>query len=276
LELMTESELETYRMHRRFDRMGRLIGDEGMRRLMNAHVMILGLGGVGSFAAESIVRSGVGEVTLIDFDEICITNFNRQLHALGGLVGKQKAEVMGERLQKINPQLKANILVKFYNEKTAAEIFSRKPDYVIDAIDSVTSKCHLIHYCHSNKIPLVSCMGSGGRLDPSQIRVSDLSETSVDPLARDVRLILRQKYGFPSEGKGKFGIPAVYSIEHPRKPVDLHYDGGKGFRCVCPQGENEFFNCDSRNMIWGNAGFVTGAAGLQMASVVVRGLLAEA
>ena len=274
-EPMTEAELENYRLHRRFDRMGRLVGDEGMKKLMQSHVMVIGLGGVGSFAAESFVRSGVGEITLVDFDEICITNFNRQLHALNGLVGERKAEVMAERMLKINPQLKANARVQFYNEKQAEEIFSKKPDVVIDCIDSITSKCHLIHLCHSRGISIISAMGTGGRMDPAQIKVTDLSQTSVDPLARSVRSILREQYGFPAEGKGKFGVTAVYSTEQPRKPLDLHYDGGKGFRCVCPQGDNEFFTCDDRNMIWGNASFVTGAVGLQMASLGVRLILGE-
>src|SRR3954463_11246301 len=120
---MTESELENYRLHRRFDRMGRLIGDLKMKRLMESHVMIIGLGGVGSWAAESVVRSGVGEVTLVDFDEICITNANRQLHALSGLVGKPKAEVMAERMAKINPKVVARSMALFYNADHCATIF---------------------------------------------------------------------------------------------------------------------------------------------------------
>jgi tRNA A37 threonylcarbamoyladenosine dehydratase len=275
IEPMNETELENYRLHRRFDRMGRLVGDEGMKRLMEAHVLIIGLGGVGSFAAESLVRSGVGRLTLVDFDEICITNFNRQLHALGGLVGEKKADVMAERMRKINPQVKIQSVVNFYNERTSDEILACTPDLVIDGIDSITSKCHLLATCKKKGLPVISSMGTGGRMDPTQIRVDDLAKTTYDSLAREVRSILRSEHGFPEDGKGEFGITAVYSLEPQSKPLDLSYDGGKGFRCVCPQGGNEFFNCDNRNLIWGNASFVTGAFGLHLASLAVRKILSD-
>lgn len=269
---LTPAELENYTLHRRFDRMGRLVGDLKMKKLMDSHVMIIGLGGVGSWAAESIVRSGVGHVTLVDFDEICVTNFNRQLHALQGLVGKDKAEVMGERMRKINPQAKIEVVSRFYNANHCAEIFQNHPDYVIDAIDNVTAKCHLLHFCHSQKIPIITSTGSGGRIDPTQVRIADLGKTEIDPLARSIRRILREKYSFPPEEGASFGISAVYSIEPPQAPEELTYDGGKGFRCVCPQGQNEFFNCESRNLILGNASFVTGTFGFYCASKVVQAL----
>lgn len=274
---MTESELETYRLHRRFDRMGRLVGDTAMEKLFKTHVMIIGLGGVGSFAAESIVRSGVGKVTLVDFDEICITNFNRQLHSLQGRVGEKKADVMAERLKKINPQAEVYSIAKFYNARFSDEIFAEAKtltgqdvDYVIDAIDSVTSKCHLLATCRERKIPIVTSTGSGGKMDPTRLKITDLGQTSKDPLAKAIRRILREQHGFPQEGA--FGIQAVYSDEATRAPMELNYDGGKGFRCVCPQGQNEFFNCDNRNIILGNASFVTGAFGLACASIVVRAI----
>lgn len=272
---MTEAELETYRLHRRFDRMGRLVGDPGMKRLMGAHVMVIGLGGVGSWTAESLARSGVGELTLVDFDEICVTNFNRQLHSLNGLIGEKKAEVMAERLRKINPGAKINAVVNFYNERLAEEVLpeSLRPDVIIDAIDSITSKCHLLAACHKRGIPVFTSMGTGGRMDPSQMRVADLSKTHHDPLARSVRSILRGQYGFPEDGQGEFGITAVYSAETPMEPQELSYDGGKGFRCVCPQKDNEFFNCDNRNLIWGNASFLTGSFGFQLAALAVKHLL---
>jgi tRNA threonylcarbamoyladenosine dehydratase len=262
---------DTYRLHRRFDRMGRLVGDVRMKKLMDSHVMVIGLGGVGSFAAESVVRSGVGVATLVDFDEICVTNFNRQLHALQGMVGSRKAEVMAARMKQINPQAEIRPIAKFYHAPTCEEIFATRPDYVIDAIDNVTAKCHLLAYCRAQGIPVVSSMGSGGRMDPTQVRVCDLAQTQGDPLAREVRRILREKHGFPAEGP--FGIPAAYSPEPVTAPEELHYDGGKGFRCVCPQGDNPYFQCDNRNLILGNASFVTGAFGLACASVAVRGLI---
>lgn len=271
---MDSAELENYKLHRRFDRMGRLIGDQAMNRLLSSHVMVVGLGGVGSWAAESLVRSGIGKLTIVDFDEICVTNFNRQLHALQGLVGQKKAEVMADRLRKINPQAEITAMVKFYNADYQAEIFAQRPDYVIDAIDSVTPKCHLLAYCKGEGIPIVTSTGSGGRMDPTQVKTMDLAKTQHDPLARSVRHILRQQYGFPD--KGPFGITAVVSEEPVTEPVELHYDGGKGFKCVCPQGDNEFFQCDNRNLILGNSSFVTGAFGLACASVAVRNLLARA
>lgn len=273
-EAMTPAELENYTLHRRFDRMGRLIGDHKMKKLMNSHVMIIGLGGVGSWAAECIARAGVGEITIVDFDEICITNFNRQLHALQGQVGTQKAEVVAERLRKINPQAKINVHTKFYNFETADEIFATRPDHVIDAIDHITSKTHLLNLCRERRIPVVCSTGSGGRMDPLRIQVCDLAKTEIDPLARAVRKILRDKYGFPE--KGPWGISAVYSDEEPTWPEELKYDNGKGFRCVCPQNDNPYFNCDSRNLIMGNAGFVTGTFGNVAAYVVVRDLIAQA
>jgi len=272
---MTEQELENYKLHRRFDRMGRLVGDAKMKRLMDAHVMVIGIGGVGSWAAEAVVRSGVGKVTLVDFDEICVTNANRQIHALAGVVGKQKTDVMAERLRQINPRVEIRALAKFFNQESQAEVFSVRPDHVIDAIDSVTAKCQLLTYCRTENVPVVCSTGSGGRLDPTQVKVTDLAFTEVDPLARELRKILRLKYGFTPEEGVPWGIPAVYSAEPYTDPIELHYDGGKGFRCVCPNGDNPYFTCDRRNVIMGNAGFVTGTFGMVCASVAVRALIAQ-
>lgn len=270
---MTEAQLETYKLHRRFDRMGRLIGDAQMKRLMESHVMVVGLGGVGSWAAESVVRSGVGKVTLVDFDEICVTNANRQLHALAREVGKNKATVMAERMRAINPRVDAVALPLFYNAEHHDQVFQERPDYVIDAIDHVTSKCLLLSHCRKENIPVACSTGSGGRLDPTKVVVADLSLTTVDPLARELRRVLRQKYGFPTGDEELFNISAVYSVEPAVRPHELHYDGGKGFRCVCPNGDNPYFNCDNRNIIMGNASFVTGTFGFVCASLAVRHLL---
>lgn len=269
---MSSEEMETYKLHRRFDRMGRLVGDRAMKQLMDSHVMVIGLGGVGSWAAESLVRSGVGEVTLVDFDEICVTNLNRQLHALSPLVGQQKSDVMAERMKLINPHAKVHSVPLFYNADHCAQIFAKRPDWVVDAIDNVTAKCHLLAYCKAESIPVITSTGSGGRMDPTKVKVIDLGLTTVDPLARAIRDVMREKHGFPAGENTTFGIPAVYSTEPATAPQELHYDGGKGFRCVCPQGDNPFFNCDSRNLIMGNASFVTGTFGLVCASVVVRAL----
>lgn len=264
-----------YKLHRRFDRIGRLVGDRAMAKLERSHVIIMGVGGVGSFAAESLVRSGVGTVTLVDFDLVCATNINRQLHALQGTAGEPKVEVMAERLRRINP--KARILTRqvFYNADTSASLLfdasSPKVDFVIDAIDNMTAKCHLIQTCRDHQIPMVVVMGAAGRMDPTQVRVVDLNRTEMDPFARMVRKVLRLKHGFP--GKALTGIPAVFSAEPKIDPVELAYDGGEGFRCVCPQGQNDFHSCEHRNQIEGSVGFVTGTFGLAAAAVAVKTLI---
>lgn len=258
-----------YVLHRRFDRMGRLVGDEGMQKLFGAHVMVIGLGGVGSWAAESLARSGIGKITIIDFDEICITNANRQLHALQGLVGKKKSEVMAERLRKINPQSEIVSLPLFYNKETSDEILASNPDYVLDAIDNLTAKTHLISTCKQKGIRIIASMGASAKMDPTRIKITDLAKTQVDPLAHSVRKILRQEFNFP-RSKKPFDVPCVYSDEEPMEPFELKYDNGQGFKCVCPQGEENPHGCLHRSVIYGTASFVTGAFGLAMASWVVK------
>lgn len=263
-----------YVLHRRFDRMGRLVGDQAMTQLFRTHVMVLGLGGVGSWAAESLMRSGVGKITIVDFDEVCITNANRQLHALQGVVGKKKAEVMAERLRKINPQATVQALPLFYNAETSDEILkNHRPDYIVDAIDNMTAKCHLLATCKKDGIKVITSAGSAAKLDPSKIRIVDLAETKVDPMAAQVRKIMRQQYDFPEAGT-EFGIPCVFSEEPPRDPLPLFYDKGMGFKCVCP-GKNNQHSCEHRNVIYGTASFVTGSFGLHAASWVVRDILGE-
>lgn len=265
---------EEYRLHRRFDRIGRLVGDGGMSKLFNSRVAVIGLGGVGSFAAESLARSGVGCIDLVDFDLVCITNSNRQLQAMKGTIGKAKAEILADRLALINPKAQINAVQYFYNERTSEKLLNPQGqalDYVIDAIDNVTAKCHLLATCRKLGIPVVSSTGASGRFDPTAIEVTDLAKTKVCPLARDVRKILRSQYGFPS-GKRKFKIPAVYSSEIPAKPLELTYDNGEGFRCVCPGGSNGMHSCDKRSVIYGTAGFVTGTFGMVCASVAVKSI----
>ncbi|WP_409477510.1 ThiF family adenylyltransferase [Pseudobdellovibrio sp. HCB154] len=263
-----------YVLHRRFDRMGRLVGDQNMKTLFNTHVMILGLGGVGSWAAESLARSGVGKITLIDHDEICITNANRQLHALQGMVGKKKAEIMAERLRKINPQAEVIAKPVFYNKDTSAEILSAKPDYILDCIDNITAKTFLLNECRTQNLKVITSCGASAKMDPTRVKIADLAKTEVDPLAHSLRKILRQEYNFP-RGRGAFGIPCVYSDELPMPSIELNYDNGQGFKCVCPQGEYDPHSCLHRSVIYGTASFVTGAFGLVMASWVVRDVMTQ-
>lgn len=271
MDLHTQPQETTYVLHRRFDRMGRLIGDSAMERLFKSHVMVIGLGGVGSWAAESLMRSGVGHLSVVDFDEICITNANRQLHALQGLVGKKKAQVMAERLRKINPQAKVTEHPVFYNAETSESLLQSRPDYVIDAIDNLTAKTHLLKRCRELEIPVITSGGAAARMNPTAIKISDLSETYRDPLCAQVRKILRTEHGFPRTGK--FEIPCVFSDEELLTPMELGYDKGEGFKCVCPQGQNDYHSCDKRRIIYGTASFVTGAFGLALASYVVKELV---
>ncbi len=247
---------DNYVLHRRFDRMGRLVGDEVMKKLFDTHVMVIGLGGVGSWAAESLARSGVGTITVVDYDEICITNANRQLHALQGLVGRKKAEIMGERLRKINPQSTVNVIAEFYNEENSEMMLAHKPDFIVDAIDNLTAKAHLLATCRERGLKVITSGGSAAKMDPLRIQLVDLADTHTDPLSHQMRKILRQKYNFPEK---TFGIPCVFSDEVPMQPEELKYDNGQGFKCVCPQGSaNNLHGCDNRNVIWGTASFVTG------------------
>lgn len=259
---------DNYTLHRRFDRMGRLVGDEMMKKLFGTHVMVIGLGGVGSWAAEAIARAGVGRITIIDFDEICITNANRQLHALQGLVGQKKSNVMADRLKKINPQASIESVPLFYNKDTAEQILSLQPDYVLDAIDNLTAKTHLLNECRTRGIKVITSGGASGKMDPTRIKIIDLAKTNIDPLSHSVRKILRQEYNFPKQKF--FNIPCVFSDEVPLQPIELIYDNGQGFKCVCPHGEIDPHGCMHRSIIYGTAGFVTGAFGLAMASWVVR------
>ena len=236
-------------------------------------VAIVGVGGVGSFAAEALARSGVGTLTLVDFDRICITNSNRQLHALKGTIGKSKVAVMAERLSKIHPTGKVNALAQFYDAKLGLDALGGPFDYVIDAIDNLSAKAHLIHACIDRGIALVSCMGAAARIDPLAIRVDDLSRTRQDPMARAVRRILRQVHAVGMTAKTPLGVQAVFSLEPPIAPSAPAYDAGVGFRCVCPGGKNGRHDCDRRARIDGSASFVTGSFGLAAASVVVRELI---
>jgi len=256
--------------HRRFDRAARLLGDDGLARLGGSTVTVLGCGGVGSFAAEALVRSGVGRVILVDHDRICVTNVNRQLHAMKGTLGKPKVAVMAERLRLINPDATIEPRAEFYEARTAARLLTPEPDVVVDAIDNVTAKMHLIATCVRERLRLVSAMGAAARLDPTRVRVADLAETRIDPFAREVRKGLKRKHGLDTERPT--GVWAVYSEEAPAAPHALAYDDG-GFRCVCPGGHNGVNDCEHKHRVEGSVAFVPSVFGLTAASVAVKLLL---
>jgi len=253
--------------HRRFDRTARLLGDDGVARLAAATVTVFGVGGVGSFAAEALVRSGVGRVILVDFDRICVTNVNRQLHAMKGTLGKPKVAVMAERLRAINPDAIVEPRVEFYNAATSARLLAPEPDVVIDAIDNVTAKMHLIATCARERIRIVSTMGAAARLDPTQVRVADLADTRIDPFARDLRKSLKKKHGL--DCTVPTGVLAVYSEESPRAPQALAYDTD-GFACVCPGGDNGVNDCEKKHRVEGSVAFVPSVFGMTAAATAVQ------
>jgi tRNA A37 threonylcarbamoyladenosine dehydratase len=262
-----------YKTHRRFDRAARLFSEPGLKKLMEARVLVVGVGGVGSFTAEALARSGVGHIALIDFDRVCVTNTNRQLHAMQGTIGKRKVEVMAARLELVHPTSTIEAVPTFYNAESSDELLSGRIDYVVDAIDNLTAKAHLIATCIERKLPLVSSMGAAARLDPTAIRVTDLSATYKDPFAAALRKLLRSRHGLELSPSSPVGVQAVFSAEEPIAPSPLSYDEGEGFRCVCPGGKNGLNDCDRKMRIDGTASFVTGAFGLTAASVVVRSLI---
>jgi len=256
--------------HRRFDRTARLLGDAGVARLAGSTVTVFGVGGVGSFAAEALVRSGVGRMILVDYDRICVTNVNRQLHAMKGTLGKPKVLVMAERLRQINPDATIEARGEFYSAETSARLLVPEPDVVVDAIDNIAAKMHLIATCVRDKLRLVSAMGAAARLDPTLVRVADLSDTRVDPFARDLRRNLRRKHDL--DCTQHTGVWAVYSEESPIPPQTLAYDDG-AFRCVCPGGDNGVNDCEHRNRVEGSVAFVPSVFGATAASVAIKLLL---
>ena len=197
----------------RFGGIGRLYTPEGLAKLRQSHVCVIGIGGVGSWAVEALARTGIGKITMIDMDDICVTNINRQIHAMTGTVTQLKTEVMKERVEKINPECVVEIIDDFITPENISEYLNRGYDYVLDAIDSVRTKAALIAYCKRNKIKLITTGGAGGQTDPSQIQIADLSKTIQDPLVARVRSLLRKEYNFSQNPKRKFGIDCVFSTQ---------------------------------------------------------------
>jgi len=247
----------------RFGGIGRLYSEEGLKRLQSSHVCVIGIGGVGSWAAEALARSGVGSITLIDQDDICITNVNRQLHALDTDIGRPKAEVMAERIRKINPQCNVQARVQFFLQSTAEEILSLGFDAVIDAIDNLPNKALLLSLCSLRKIPVFCSGGAGGRMDPGAIEVADLAKTRGDPLLASLRKKLRKEFGFSKNPKRKFGISCVFSAE----PLKFPWKNGTVCSSKEDNEESMRLNCESG---FGTASFVTGSFGFRLAALVIQ------
>lgn len=202
----------------RFGGIARLYGREALERLVASHVAVVGIGGVGSWAAEALVRTGVGEISLFDLDDICVTNTNRQLHTLCDSIGRSKVEVMAERLRAINPHCTVHAIADFVTRDTMAEYITERLDFVIDCIDSVAAKAALIAWCKRRKIGIVTTGGAGGQIDPTKIQILDLNKTFNDPLAAKVRATLRRDYNFSRTPGRHYSVPCVFSSEQLRYP----------------------------------------------------------
>lgn len=248
----------------RFGGIERLYGSTAARVFSQRHVAVVGLGGVGTWAAEALVRSGVGALTLIDLDEVCISNSNRQLHALAGQYGRPKVEVMAERLRAINPDCRVTPVMKFVTASNVATLIHDELDAVVDAIDSVRHKAALLAHCQRHKLWVICAGGAGGQTDPTQIQVADLARTTQDPLLAKVRNLLRREYGFSRNPKRRFSIPAVYSTEQ------LRYPGTDGSVSHAKPGEGPTrLDCATG---FGAASFVTGTFGFVAAARVLERL----
>ncbi len=253
------------RMHP-FHRTELLVGTQGFARLRAARVLVVGLGGVGSYAAEALARSGVGHLTLVDFDRVCVTNLNRQLHATRATVGQPKADLMVERVRAIDPKADVRGLVRFYGPESEAEIFDRPYDAVIDAIDHMATKLHLIETCVQRGVPIFVAMGAGGRMDPTRVRVSDISETRIDPFAKIVRKNLRAR-GIER------GVTCVWTDEPPHA---LDAEVQEGFTCICPDKMNSPQSCDRRFVVQGTVAWMPPVFGMTLASAVAQHVMATA
>lgn len=253
----------------RFGGIQRLYGIDALRRIQRMHVCIVGLGGVGSWAVESLARTGVGGLTLIDYDTVAASNINRQLPALTSTLEHKKHTVLSQRIQDINPECEVHGIDDFITVDKLPDYLgpARCYDYVIDAIDSIKFKAAMIAHCRRNKIPIITTGGAGGLSDPTAVTVKDLSRTMNDPLAAKVRNRLRADYGFPRNGKRSFRVECVFSTQHPVYPrpdgsVSHQKPGIHGISLDCSLG-------------YGAVSFVTASFGLVAASRVIHKLLSK-
>jgi len=248
----------------RFGGIRRLVTRSGLDRLRRAHVCVIGLGGVGSWAVESLARTAIGQLTLVDLDDVCISNVNRQLHAVNGELGKPKVEVMTRRVLAINPDCLVHPVHAFFLKSNAREILETRFDFVLDAIDSPARKCLLIALCREQSIPIITTGASAGRRDPTAIQVMDLAFSSHDRLLQEVRKKLRTRHGFP-RGASPFGVECVVSREPVKLPETQETAPGNG-----RSQRDLHLDCDTG---FGTGSFVTGTFGFVAAARIVRGIV---
>ena len=247
-----------------FSRTELLLGKEAMEKLKNAKVAVFGIGGVGGYVCEALVRSGVGAFDLIDDDKVCLTNLNRQIIATRKTVGKYKTDVMKDRILEINPDARVEVHKCFFLPENADEFPFEEYDYIVDAVDTVTAKIEIIMRAKACNVPVISCMGAGNKLDPTKFRVADIYKTKVCPLAKVMRRELKKR--------GVKKLKVVYSEEQPTRPVE---DMAISCRtnCICPPGAAH--KCTERRDIPGSVAFVPSVAGLIIAGEVVKDLAAK-
>ena len=251
-------------MLNQFSRTQLLLGGEAMKKLSESRVAVFGVGGVGGYACEALVRSGVGHFDLIDDDKVCLTNLNRQIIATRKTVGKYKTDVMKDRILEINPDARVEVHKCFFLPENADEFPFEEYDYIVDAVDTVTAKISLVMKAQEMNVPIISSMGAGNKLDASQFRVADIYKTKVCPLAKVMRRELKKR--------GVKKLKVVYSEEQPTRPVE---DMAISCRtnCICPPGAAH--KCTERRDIPGSVAFVPSVAGLIIAGEVVKDLAAK-
>lgn len=255
--------------YQRFGGTARLYGQNGLQLFAQAHICVIGVGGVGSWAAEALVRTGIGAITLIDMDDICITNTNRQIHAVRNNIGRTKTAGMAERLLTINPECQITSVDDFITVENCAALVNNAFSYVIDAIDGVRSKAALLAWCRRNKIPLVTIGGAGGQKDPTQIQVADLAKTFQDPLSAKLKERLKYDFGIVKNSRGKLGIDCVFSSEALMYPQP---DGSVCAMRSTTQGSNKM-DCAAG---FGAAAMVTATFGFVAASHILKKMMAKA
>lgn len=249
-------------MLNQFSRTELLIGKEGLEKLKNAKVAIFGIGGVGSFVAEGLVRAGIGNFILVDDDKVCLTNLNRQIIATRKTIGKYKVDVMKERILEINPDAKVETVQEFYMPNSENQIITSDLNYVADCIDTVTAKIELVKNCKELGIPIISAMGTGNKLDPLKLTITDIYKTNTCPLAKVMRKELRKR---------KIeSLKVIYSTEEPIKP-DNESEFSCKTNCICPPGTKR--KCSARNQVPGSISFVPSVAGLMIAGEIVRDII---
>ena len=249
-------------MLNQFSREELLIGKDNLEILKNSKVAIFGIGGVGSFVVEGLVRAGIGNFILVDDDKICLTNLNRQLIATRETVGKYKVEVAKQRILQINPNANVEIFQEFFMPDSSKEILDESVDYIVDAVDTVTAKIELVVRANKLNIPIISSMGTGNKLDPTKFEVTDIYKTQICPLAKVMRKELRLR--------NIKKLKVVYSKEEPIKPEETMQNSCKT-GCVCPPGTKR--KCTVRHQVPGSISFVPSVAGLIIAGEIIKDLI---